>query len=93
MIKKMEMTFKKKFEKGMERIRARTPDTYKKEMYRDVIESPIIVDYLKAMKFFTDEMDEEGEQQYFEELKYANDLVSPLRWDSNTVVVDVFRVL
>jgi transposase len=52
MIKKMEMTFKKKFEKGLERMRARTPDTYKKDVYRDVIESPIIVDYLKAIKFF-----------------------------------------
>ena len=93
MLKKMEMTFKKKFEKGLERMRARTPDTYKREVYRDVIESPIIVDYLKAIKFFQDEMDEEAEQHYFAELKYANDLVSPLRWDSNTVVVDVFRVL
>ena len=93
MIKKMELTFKKKFEKGLERLRARTPDTYKREVYRDVVESPIIIDYLKAIKFFQDEMDEEGEQHYFAELKYANDLVSPLRWDSNTVVVDVFRVL
>jgi hypothetical protein len=62
MIKKMEMTFKKKFEKGLEKLRARTPDTYKRDVYRDVIESPILVDYLKAMKFFTDEMDEESEQ-------------------------------
>ena len=93
MIKKMQITFKKKFEKCLERMRARTPDTYKRDVYRDVIESPIIVDYLKAIKFFQDEMDEEAEQHYFAELKYANDLVSPLRWDSNTVVVDVFRVL
>lgn len=61
MMKKMEITFKKKFEKGLERIRARTPETYKREVYRDVIESPIIVDYLKAIKFFQDEMDEEAE--------------------------------
>jgi hypothetical protein len=61
MVKKMEMTFKKKFEKGLERLRARTPDTYKRDVYRDVIESPIIVDYLKAIKFFQDEMDEEAE--------------------------------
>ena len=61
MMKKMEITLKKKFEKGLERIRARTPETYKREVYRDVIESPIIVDYLKAIKFFQDEMDEEAE--------------------------------
>ncbi len=40
-------------------------------------------------------MDEEPEDQnqYFGDLKYANDLVSPMKWDSNTVVLDVFRVL
>lgn len=37
-------------------------------------------------------MDEEGDE-YFADLKMANELVSPLRWDSNTVVQDVFRVL
>jgi hypothetical protein len=93
LVKKMEVQFKKKFEKGLEKMRARTPDTMKRDAYKDVIESPILVDYLKAKKFFQDEMDEESEQHYFGELKYANDLVSPLRWDSNTVVVDVFRVL
>jgi hypothetical protein len=47
------------------------------------------------MHFFKDEMDEENDDNaaYFGELKYANDLVSPLRWDSSTVVNDIFRVL
>jgi hypothetical protein len=44
------------------------------------------------MHFFKDEMEEEGDE-YFGELISANDLVSPLRWNSNTVVLDVFRVL
>ena len=74
-------------------MRARTPDTSKREQYADVIEGPLLVDYIKALRFFKDEMDEEGEEHYHAELNYANELVNPLRWDSNTVVVDVFRVL
>ena len=91
--RKMEIMMKKKVEKGIERMRARTPDTRKREDYADVIEGPLLVDYVKALQFFKDEMDEEAEEHYHADLKYANELVSPLRWDSNTVVVDVFRVL
>ena len=91
--KKMEAIMKKKVEKGLERMRARTPETRKREDYSDVIEGPLLVDYMKALRFFKDDMDEEAEEHYHAELKYANELVSPLRWDSNTIVVDVFRVL
>ena len=91
--KKMEIMLKKKVEKGLEKMRARTPDTRKREEFADIIEGPLIVDYMKALRFFKDELDEEAEEQYHADLKYANELVSPLRWDSNTVVVDVFRVL
>jgi hypothetical protein len=93
MAKKMEVMFKKKIEKGIEKMRARTPETRKKEDYSDVLEGPLIVDYVKALRFFKDEMDEEAEDHYHAELKYANEVISPLRWDSNTVVVDVFRVM
>ena len=81
---------KKKLEKGTERMRARTPDSITKEAYEDVLEGPLLKDYLKAKQFFRDEMDLE---EYMGELKMANDLVSPLKWDSFTVVQDVFRVL
>ena len=47
--RKMENIMKKKVEKGIERMRARTPDTRKREDYADVIEGPLLVDYVKAL--------------------------------------------
>ena len=37
-------------------------------------------------------MEEDGDE-YMGDLKYVNDLHSPLQWDSDTIVFDVFRVL
>lgn len=93
MKKKMQILLNKRLEKGTERMRARTPETVNKIAYEDVLEGPLIVDYLKALHFFKDEMDEESEDAYSQEVKFVDDLVSPLKWDSNTVVQDVFRVL
>ena len=48
--------------------------------------------FLKAEQYFQDELDDEGIEGGLN-FKYANDKVNPLRWDSNTVVLDVFRVI
>ena len=92
MKKKMEMLINKRLEKGHEQIRARTPQTAIKLKYQDVLQSPILIDYLKSQHFFKDEMEEDGDE-YMGDLKYVNDLHSPLQWDSDTIVFDVFRVL
>lgn len=44
-------------------MRARTPNTITKELFKDVLEGPILLDYLKSQHFFKDEMDEEPEDQ------------------------------
>ncbi len=62
MMKKMEQVFKKKIEKNLEKARSKTPETLKRERYSEVVDGPLLVDYLKAMHWFKDEMDEEGEQ-------------------------------
>lgn len=75
-------------------MRAETPDKAFKVVYKDILEGPLLTDYLKAQQFFKDEMDEDpAADEYTRELKTANEQVSPLAWDSNTVVLDVFRVL
>lgn len=61
MMKKMEQVFKKKIEKNLEKARSKTPETLKREKYAEVVDGPLLVDYLKAMHFFKDEMDEESE--------------------------------
>ena len=95
MKKRMEMQFNRRLEKGHERVRARTPDSVQAKIYDNVLQGPLLVDYLKGQHFFKDEMYEEPEDQnqYFAQLKFADEQLSPLKWDSNTVVVDVFRVL
>ena len=35
-------------EKGIERMRAKTPDNATREAYKDVLEGGLLVDYLKA---------------------------------------------
>lgn len=73
-------------------MRAKTPDTVMKMAYEDVLEGPLLKDYLKAQQYFKDEMDLEGDD-YIADLKHASELANPLQWDSNTIVQNVFRVL
>ncbi|CDW78805.1 wd40 repeat-containing protein [Stylonychia lemnae] len=60
------------------------------ELYQDIMEDPIMDDYLRVERFFQDEVDEEDQKL---EYKYANEKVNPLRWDSQTVVHEIFRVI
>lgn len=48
MKKKMEVLVNKRLEKGTARNRARTPDTIIKMAYEDVLEGPLLKDYLRA---------------------------------------------
>ena len=60
------------------------------------MEEPVLEEYLKTLKFFRDEADqdeeEEGEATKVQ-FKYANEKVNPIRWDKQTVVHEIFRVL
>ena len=90
----MEMKEQRQLEKSTLRERAQTPDKAFERVYDDALAGPLISDYLKAMHLFKDEMDEEpNAEDYQGDLKQVSADVSPLSWDSNTVVLEVFRVL
>ena len=58
-------------------------------MYADIFEDPVFLQFLRAIGFYNDEADDEDPVSF----KFANEKVSPKRWDSSTVVHDIFRVV
>ena len=50
-------------------------------------------DFLRAMKMFKDEVDQEYDDQHKTKFKYANEQISPSRWDSLTIVHEIFRIV
>lgn len=79
-------------EKTQKKIRAQTPETGLKLIYDDVLNNPVLNNYLREELYFKDEADEDGREGGLD-YKHANDKVSPNNWDSNTVVLECFRVL
>ena len=53
------MKEQRQLEKSTQRVRAQTPDKAFERVYDDALAGPLISDYLKAMQFFKDEMDED----------------------------------
>eukprot|EP00347_Sterkiella_histriomuscorum_P023951 403332820 len=59
-------------------------------IYGDIIEDPALDEYLRTLQFFKDEADEEDKKIVY---KYANEQVNPIRWDNQTIVHEIFRVV
>lgn len=68
-------------------------DTQQQRMYADIFENPVLLKYLRVNQFFKDEADEDDEQDDPKLFQYANEKVNPKRWDSHTIVHEIFRVV